>query len=215
MLYTRQWTISHINVCLYRYKQVCELEIQLSAPSKDRLLVILTAFTDYDFQELQRFYQREQNVFTVQYKTPCVDAATDSKYAGSAFGMDFVKKILHCAQLQGVNRVIVVSQSLSYCASKTISHSNVDITHFTYEELFVACNGFHKHQPLKIRALDEKEKQTFIRQHPMYLVEMSRYTVSDPLIKFLGVPVDSIVEYTENDLQTGKITEYGLIVDEI
>lgn len=147
---------------------------------------------------------------------PMAQPSTAASSKNAAAGTDFMKNLTRFARSQSYSIVIVVADFITGFAAKyLLGIRDLHITHFDYNETGIEHMNDHIAQPIVFRAVTGAERNAFIAKNPRYMVELQRYSVNDALIKFMGFLVGDIVYIEDNDRQTGLVTEYGLIVEEL
>jgi hypothetical protein len=142
-------------------------------------------------------------------------SSSSKKGAGENIGTDFIKAIISYVEKNNIHRVVMISDSVTPQALKNIIRSNVDIVHFTYNETVLGSMSTHLNQPMTFRRLNASERKVYVQKHKRYKLEISRYSIHDALVKYNGMHLGDIVHYQDNDRQTGIVSEYGLIVDDL
>ena len=131
-------------------------------------------------------------------------------------GMNFMKYIIKYCTNQSIKVVILITD---FITSHAIKHMNkvktIDITHFTYAETCVENISTHIYQPTMFKVLSSVERKSYISKNPMYKTELFHYSVDDALVKYYGLKVGDIVYIEYSDRQTGIMSEYRLIVDNL
>ena len=131
-------------------------------------------------------------------------------------GMDVIKTIVTFAKGENIKLIILITDFLTPHALKHLpSIEDIRITHFNYDETGVEHMANHDLQPVKFQALSKGERKLYIKSHPLYQTELTRYPVDDALVKYYGFKLDDIIYIEDNDRQSGEVQEYGLVVEDI
>jgi DNA-directed RNA polymerase subunit H (RpoH/RPB5) len=129
-------------------------------------------------------------------------------------GIDFVKMIVTYCQVNEYKILILITDYITPHVFKHISRiESVKITHFTYNEVCIGCIAKHKDQPINFKALSPVEAQEYKKKHPLYEKELPMYSIDDPLVKYFGYKIGDIISITDNDVQSGLVIEYGIVVE--
>ena len=138
-----------------------------------------------------------------------------SKTKRRNIGTEFIKSIMVHGEQYGVHMVILVTDLITSHALKVMNNSHLRIVHFTYAETSILHMAQHINQPVLFRKLTGEETKEYVLMHKNFFQQLPRYAVTDPLIKYFGFQVGDIIEYEDNDGQSGLYREHGVIVQDL
>lgn len=131
-------------------------------------------------------------------------------------GTDYIKCIFNFAKDNNFKVVILVTDVMTPQASKLMLKSkDFRLTHFKYDETGIEHMADHITQPVKFYALKDIERDEFVAANPRYKVELQRYSFDDALVKYYGMVIGDIIHIIDNDRQSGMVSEFGIVVEEI
>lgn len=139
-----------------------------------------------------------------------------SAKSGKNTGTDYIKSILKFAREQQIKVVILVTDFMTPQAAKLMMKvDGIRTTHFRYDETGIEHMADHITQPILFKALTGQARKDFIAKNPRYKTELMRYSFDDALVKYYGMKIGDIIRIEDNDRQSAKVVEFGLVVEEI
>lgn len=160
--------------------------------------------------------EMEEFVSTRDLVSDSMVAVEKGKAHSQNAGTDLVKNITSMARAQQIKVLILVSDFITPKALKhIISLQDIRFTHFTYAETGIENMARHIAQPVVFRPLSPSERARFVQTYPRYHIELPRYSIDDPLVKYFGLQVGDLVYIEDNDRQTGLVIEHGQVVENL
>lgn len=139
------------------------------------------------------------------------------KHAPKTFniGTDFIQALIEFGEEKNLSQIILVSSTVTSQAEKALYGSNINIVHFSYAETAFPALLTHDLQPRCFHKLDKAERAAFVLKHPGFQRELSRYSMTEPLIKFCGFGEGDIIECSDDNIQSGCVTRYAIVVSKM
>ena len=130
-------------------------------------------------------------------------------------GTDFIQALTDYGKDQSMSQIILISSTVTGQAEKAIQSSDMKIVHFSYAETAVPSLLSHFLQPRCFRKLDDTERSLFVKAHPRYQQELSRYSIMEPIVKYRGFSEGDIVECSDDNIQGGDVRRFAIVVSRV
>jgi hypothetical protein len=127
-------------------------------------------------------------------------------------GNDFIQAITAYLDENNVSRVIIVSDQITIHASKYIEKIDFNIVQFKYSETCILNLNTNFTQPNSYRKLKGIERKEYIQSHKDYKTRLMPTSKNDALVKLYEGQEGDIIEFISNDIQSGFVIEYFIVV---
>jgi hypothetical protein len=215
MFEARGYNIDTKQVVLFKRKKLWEVFIEDG--NGDKVMCVLTTVcsSNLDSMGIEEIKPEERSFENEEGKNLIFEGTKTNSGKNNTVGMDFIKSIITYGEKNNVKLVILVSDTVTSHAVRAISKANMQIVHFTYIETAISSMSKHINQPVVFRKLSILETKLLKAKNPMYQKTLQRYSHVDPLVKYFGMNIGDIVEYEDNDRQSGLVKEHGIVVQDL
>jgi hypothetical protein len=130
-------------------------------------------------------------------------------------GTDFIQALTEFGQDKNLSQIILVSSTVTSQAEKAIQCSELKIVHFSYAETAFPALITHSLQPRCFEKLSRSERDEFILTNPRFKQELSRYSLTEPMVKFCGFTEGDIIKCADDNIQSGFVCRYAIVVSRL